>query len=138
MIGVLKESEMETLLEKQLVGRIGCADAGKVYIVPVTFVYRDGYIYGHTRPGKKIDMMRANPNVCFETELIRDMHHWECVIAWGVYEELKGTDAKLGIQIMMNRTHGLQSTHWFDIGFHESVTYRVLLNEKSGKFENKG
>ncbi len=137
MIGKLNETEIDTFLKKQFIGRIGCLDMGKVYIVPITYVYRDNYIYGHTRPGKKIDVMRENPNVCFESDTIGNMHNWESVIAWGVFEELEGKEANNAIQILMNRTHGLQKTHWFDIGIHGSVTYRIRLTEITGRYEKK-
>jgi len=36
----------------------------------------------------KIDMMRKNPEVCFQTDMIENLSDWESVIAWGRFEEI--------------------------------------------------
>ena len=58
-------------------------------------------IYGHTKDGLKIQMMRNNPNVCFEIDWMKDMNNWKSVIAYGTFEELKGDDANKGLKILM-------------------------------------
>ncbi|MDX1762330.1 MAG: pyridoxamine 5'-phosphate oxidase family protein, partial [Christiangramia sp.] len=89
MLGELKNNQIEYLLYCHVVGRIGCYSDNEVYVVPITYAYEDGYIYGHTREGKKIDMMRKNPNVCFEVDVVDNMSNWRSVISWGKFEELK-------------------------------------------------
>jgi nitroimidazol reductase NimA-like FMN-containing flavoprotein (pyridoxamine 5'-phosphate oxidase superfamily) len=69
------------------VGRLGCSTDGKMYIVPVTFVYDGTYIYAHSKEGLKIKMMRNNPSVCFEVDIIDNLTNWRSVILWGEYEE---------------------------------------------------
>ena len=63
MIGRLNEGQIKSILQSQIVGRIGCHSKDKVYIVPITYVYSDGYIYCHSKPGQKIEMMRNNKEV---------------------------------------------------------------------------
>ncbi len=46
------------------------------------------YVYGHTMEGMKINMMRKNPRVCFEVDVMQNMANWKSVIAWGEFEEL--------------------------------------------------
>lgn len=48
MIGKLDQSEIETLLRSEVIGRIGCHAEGQIYIVPVAYVYDGKSIYGHT------------------------------------------------------------------------------------------
>ena len=39
------------------------------YIVPMSFVYRNGAIYLHSsKTGTKMDILRSNQNVCFEID----------------------------------------------------------------------
>ena len=50
---------------------------GWPYVLPMNFGYEDGYVYVHgAREGKKVDVLRSNPKVCFQavvgTEIIRD------------------------------------------------------------------
>src|ERR1700688_573053 len=89
MLGTLKMPEIEQLLSKQVVGRIGCRYGESVYIVPISYAYDGKYVYCHTHEGRKVDLMRLNPKVCFEVDNMPNMANWQSVIAWGEFEELK-------------------------------------------------
>ena len=88
MLGDLTEQEVIEVLENNFVGRIGCNDGEKTYIVPVSYLVQEGHLLCHSRMGLKIEMMRRNPNICFEIDEVRDYNNWRCVIAWGSYNEL--------------------------------------------------
>jgi hypothetical protein len=101
MWGDLDEGQIDDLLKSEVIGRIGCFDGNKIYVVPITYAYDNGYIYGHTKDGLKIRMMRKNPNICFEVDWMKDMGNWKSVILYGTFEELKGDDANNGLEILM-------------------------------------
>ena len=88
MFGTLNSTEVDQLLDQQLIGRIGCHANGLTYIVPVSYAYDGKYIYSHGFEGMKISMMRKNPDVCFEVDNTKNLSNWESVIAWGAFEEL--------------------------------------------------
>lgn len=88
MVGILSETEIEDVLKNNIIGRIGCRDGDKVYVVPISYVHMNDYVLCHSFSGKKIDMMRKNPSVCFEVDEIKSYTDWRCVIAHGRYEEL--------------------------------------------------
>ena len=88
MLGALTRVQCEHVLKCELVGRIGCSAAGKVYIIPVTYVFHDKFIYAHSKEGLKIRMMRKNPKVCFEVESQKSMRDWRSVILWGGMKSL--------------------------------------------------
>ena len=101
MLGALTRVQCEHVLKCELVGRIGCAAADKVYIIPVTYVFHDKFIYAHSKEGLKIRMMRKNPKVCFEVESRESMRDWRSVILWGRYEELKSvSEQKKALKIL--------------------------------------
>ncbi len=66
---ITDRAAMDELLDKAEVGRMGtCAD-GVPYITPVNFAHRGDKIYIHCAlEGRKIDNIRANPQVCFEVD----------------------------------------------------------------------
>ncbi len=67
----MNKAEMEEFLCETKVGRLGICHNNEPYIVPVLFVYdrESEIIYIHcAKKGKKIDIMKTNPNVCFETD----------------------------------------------------------------------
>ena len=165
MWGDLDKNQIDDFLESELIGRLGCVDSSKMYVVPVTYAYNNGYIYGHTKDGLKIHMMRKNPKVCFEIDWMKDMNNWKCVIVNGTFEELKGDDANNGLEILMKSiisnlerksfpseisghdNLGIENfafQHSFLSPFlhnknneiSEIVVYRIKVNEATGKFGN--
>ena len=86
--------ELEDVIRRAEVCRLGMVDGGEPYIVPMNFGYRDGHLYFHcAREGRKLDVLRANPRVCFELEAgVRTVRGetackwstaYESVIGWG-------------------------------------------------------
>jgi uncharacterized protein len=104
MLGQLTDKQIDHVLYSQIIGRIGCYSEGEMYIVPLTYVYDKGYIYAHSKEGLKVQMMRNNPNVCFQVDSMENMTNWRSVILWGEYEELTTEkDQKAGMKIMVDR-----------------------------------
>ncbi|NIP41723.1 MAG: pyridoxamine 5'-phosphate oxidase family protein [candidate division Zixibacteria bacterium] len=57
---------MKQLLAEEEVGHLAMSDNGEPYIVPINYAYLDGRIVLHcSMTGKKLDLIRKNPNVCF-------------------------------------------------------------------------
>jgi nitroimidazol reductase NimA-like FMN-containing flavoprotein (pyridoxamine 5'-phosphate oxidase superfamily) len=102
MLGTLTENQCEHVLRSELVGRIGCYAAGKVYVVPVAYVFHKNYIYAHSKEGMKIRMMRKNAKVCFEVESRESLNRWRTVILWGTYEELKSAPEQKEVMKILN------------------------------------
>ncbi len=148
MLGMLSSDEIDRLLRAEVTGRIGCHADGRTYVVPVTFAYQAGIIYGQATEGLKIRMMRKNPRVCFEVDRIRDLAHWESVIAWGMFEELRGRPAVEAMDLLIDRLASLVTSRTGpsverkgdrppdgDADGRKLVTYRIVLTEKTGRFE---
>jgi uncharacterized protein len=148
MLGLLSDAQIDLVLHTEIVGRIGCYNDKKMYVVPVTYVYHDGYIYAHSKEGLKIQMMRKNPNVCFEVDIMENMTNWRSVIIWGEYEELKKEkDQQTGKKIMMDRFAPFTVSETIrpvdsaslmprivEKAFR-TVAYRIKVIEKTGRFE---
>ncbi|MGV3504554.1 MAG: pyridoxamine 5'-phosphate oxidase family protein [Adhaeribacter sp.] len=149
MLGNLNPEQIDYVLHSQVVGRIGCAAAGRVYLVPITYVYDGQYLYCHTREGLKVQMMRQNPQICFEVDIIQDMAHWQCVIIQGQYQELSGQEGQDARRMLLNRISPLLVSETSMPGgsqeFHQPltggpampVTFRIEIKEKSGRYEKR-
>jgi uncharacterized protein len=149
MIGHLTDSEIEQLLQSETVGRIGCWADGRVYVVPVTYAFAHGDVYGHSGVGMKVRMMRANPRVCFEVDRVVSQSNWQSVIAWGTYEEVQGDDALGGVERLLARLGplflGAASLPAEKVSaplvtlahaiLRHGVIYRIRLTERTGRFE---
>ncbi|MEO6523331.1 MAG: pyridoxamine 5'-phosphate oxidase family protein [Mucilaginibacter sp.] len=150
MLRELNSTQIEALLKGQVIGRIGCHSAETMYVVPVNYIYDGGNIYCHSAKGMKIDMMRANPQVCFEVDEIKEVTNWQSVIAWGKFEEI--TDLKEKQQVLqklvdrltpfimddsVTREHGFVDEE-SDVGTKiELIMYKIIISKKTGRFENR-
>ncbi|GAO40998.1 pyridoxamine 5'-phosphate oxidase family protein [Flavihumibacter petaseus] len=147
MIGKLTSAEIEQVLSQQVIGRIGCHAKGKTYVVPISYAYDGDFIYGHTQEGLKIDMMRDNPSVCFETDCFDDMANWKSVIAWGLFEEIRDAgDREHALNQLLQRNLPMissETTHitpnWPFVPENRNeiggIVYRIWLREKTGRYE---
>lgn len=67
---------------------LACAHGGRPYVVPVYCCYSGNWLYAFSMPGKKIECMRANPQVCVLVEERGEGRQWRSVLVDGRYEEL--------------------------------------------------
>src|SRR5512136_2156564 len=64
------EAEIQEILEKGLVCRLGLYDGQYPYVVPLNYGYRNGCMYFHcAREGKKTDILKKNGRVCIEVDI---------------------------------------------------------------------
>lgn len=148
MLGQLDDHEIEALLEREVVGRIGCHARGRIYVVPISYVYAEGAIIGHSTEGIKLQMMRENPQVCFQVDHIEDLRNWKSVIVWGHFKELTGSAASHAMAQFLGRVLPLTGTpettqtpkslthqHRALTEGLPSVTFCIRIIEKTGRFE---
>lgn len=143
MLGELSKREIIALLESQFIGRIGCHVNGETYIVPVNYVYQNNAIYVQSGEGKKIDMLRANPRVCFQVDEIDSMFKWKSVILWGNFEELSNMERQqvmqgLILRIMPNTNEaGRNPAHAINPQLRDSlIVFRINIEHATGRYES--
>lgn len=140
MLGELDAAQCEDLLRTEVIARIGCLSEGRVYVVPVTYVYDGTYIYGHAMDGAKLRAMRADPKVCVEVEHVDDLSNWRSVIAWGTFEECDGPDWDAGLALLAERIMPLLTLPKDQpppdlSALRRGSVYRIKLDVRTGRFE---
>lgn len=149
MIGTLSSQSSNEILQNNRLGRIGCSDGNRTYVVPVQYVFDGRSIFAHSAEGMKIHIMRKNPDVCFEVDEIQDINNWRSVIIWGKYHELKNeheryTAIKLfsvhNIHLKLSETSILPPIHTGTFHYNQSqnirpVIYRIIIEHVTGRFE---
>lgn len=151
MQGQLSDTDIDSLLATEVFGHLGCTDGHKPYVVPMAYVYRDNVLYGQTAEGKKIDMLRANPLVCFQVENHRE-REWKSAICWGSFEELEfdklhTPDMVAVATLLTERIGGIQDNVGISIPFSfekgasavtvngkKSTLFRIVVKEKTGRW----
>lgn len=114
--------EIRGILERSKIVHIGMVDSDGVYVVPMNYGYtlEDGvltlYLHGAPR-GRKIDAMRADPNVFFEMECDLAPFEGEVACKYGVaYASIMGrgraeiledpAEKRRGLSILMKTQTG--------------------------------
>lgn len=133
MLGSLQNNEIEEVLGRNFLGRIGFRYEDQIYILPVYYHYDGADIILRSYEGLKIELMRHTPDVCFEVEEIRSFNDWKTVLCRGVYEELHDLD-----EINIIKKKLLESTLATkaiseDLD-HKIIYYKIRIKKMSGRF----
>lgn len=151
MIGELDHNDMDEILDRNFVGQLGCNDGKRTYIVPINYILEGNFLLAHSLEGKKIEMMRKNPEVCFSVYESKDNFNWSSVILWGQFEELtEEPDRSHVIQAFSRRMLKLKIFPSFGkekkkvgssvLNYPETVTpilFRIKIQELTGRFERQ-
>jgi nitroimidazol reductase NimA-like FMN-containing flavoprotein (pyridoxamine 5'-phosphate oxidase superfamily) len=136
---------LEGILSKANVLRIGLCDNNVPYVVPVSFGYEENCIYIHSSPvGKKIDMIRRNNIVCFQTEigveLVSKETPCECavqyrsLIGYGkahlIEDVLEKTKA---LNTIMEHYHGKGSWEYRESLMNRTAVIKIEIDSMEGK-----
>jgi nitroimidazol reductase NimA-like FMN-containing flavoprotein (pyridoxamine 5'-phosphate oxidase superfamily) len=102
---ITDQKEIEDILDRALVGRLGTVVEGVPYVVPLHFVHQDNKILFHSGlSGKKLSAFQNQEQVCFEVdeleEVVANEHaclftsHYQSVILWGTARMVNDPAAK--------------------------------------------
>lgn len=85
----LDPSECTAILERHHVGRLAFARKDRVDIEPIHYVHDDGWLYGRTQPGTKMEVLTHNRWVAFEVDEIDALFEWRSVVVKGGFYLLR-------------------------------------------------
>ena len=133
-IRVLPAEGIEALLRTAVVGRIACcghglSGDGRPYLVPLAYGYDGESIYAHSGPGRKLDLMRAEPRVAFEVDEAEASDRWRSVIAEGTFEEIDDPEQRDAALAVIYGPTAIP-----DLGT-QTVVFRIRLTSRSGRYE---
>ena len=127
MLETLHPDEVEDMLYLHHIGQLACIDRDRPYIVPITYVYDGGSVYGHTAPGRKIGALRMRPAVAFCIQDHPEPNVWRSVVAEGVYEEVTADPERQDLLAALD----LASPHVHMDA--EEIVFRLRLTSRSGR-----
>jgi len=82
---VTDKNAIEDIILRSKVCKLAMCDKNQPYIVPLCFGFKDNTLYFHSAPkGKKIDILKKNPNVCFEFEILTQVVKSAKACKWGM------------------------------------------------------
>ncbi|MFH1144960.1 MAG: pyridoxamine 5'-phosphate oxidase family protein [Candidatus Eisenbacteria bacterium] len=89
---VESRAEIDTIIRRSQVCRLGLSDEGQPYIVPLCFGYDGQALYFHcAKDGRKLEILRRNNRVCFEFDIVESMVEAEQGCGWSLrYQSVVG------------------------------------------------
>lgn len=112
---ITDRAEIEEIIARADVCRLGLCDGDRPYVLPLCFGYEAGVVYFHcAAEGTKLDLIARNPNACVEwaidTEMVVSDTACKCsvryrsVIAFGRASVVTDPDAKRrALDVLMSR-----------------------------------
>lgn len=137
-------NEVAQILEQAQVCRLAMVDRGRPYVVPLNFGYRDRSLYFHSAPeGRKIDVLKADPHVCFEVDELVKINKAARACDWGVsFKSVIGTgiarileapaEKKSGLDIIMAHYSGRPFDYSEEM-LAKTAVVQVTIHEMTGK-----
>ncbi|KPJ77380.1 MAG: pyridoxamine 5'-phosphate oxidase [Deltaproteobacteria bacterium SG8_13] len=137
-------AEIESIIAAAVVCRLAMVDGDRPYIVPLCFGYENRTLYFHSgRKGKKIEVLRNNPNVCFEFDqdcrvLERpDACDWgmayRSVVGYGKASFVTSVEQKRKALDVIMRHYGGRGGPYSDARIEMTQVIRVEIRRMSGK-----
>jgi nitroimidazol reductase NimA-like FMN-containing flavoprotein (pyridoxamine 5'-phosphate oxidase superfamily) len=142
------KSEIESIIRKSLVCRLGVADEGLPYIVPLCFGYDNSTLYFHSaKEGKKIEILKRNNQACFEFDIAPEVQPGgRKACAWGMkYRSVIGFGKALFIEAPEERCRALDiimgqyadgDFEYSEKSFEKVLVVKVEIESMVGKKSN--
>ena len=135
----LTRAEIDALLARNHVGRMAYARGSHIDIEPMHYVYANGWLYGRTSAGRKLDVAaREWWPVAFEVDEVEDIFHWRSAVVHGGFYTLDPHGAEWERQEAEKARRLLQQLvpEFFtpaDPVPERSVLFRIAVQEVSGR-----
>ena len=141
---IIQGSDIEAIIRKALICRLGLSDGEQPYIVPLCFGYRNRTLYFHCAlEGKKLDIIRKNQRVCFEFDVNSAIIMDEDACKWSIkYQSVLGfgkaviveniNEKQNAIEIIMSQYTDRQF-HFSDMAVQKMAVIKVEIENMTGK-----
>ncbi|PLX81247.1 MAG: pyridoxamine 5'-phosphate oxidase family protein [Desulfuromonas sp.] len=142
----IKEFErIEEVIRKAPICRLGLNDNGRTYIVPMNFGYKDKTLYFHSaKAGKKVDLLKANPEVCFELDIDfglvkkeKEGCSWSAryrsVIGYGRAEMIERLEQKREALDILMAHYSDESFNYPFASIEKTLLFKVEIESVTGK-----
>ena len=141
---VTDRTQIEAILNAALICRLGLCRDNVPYVVPVNYAYDNGHLYFHSsQAGMKMDMLRANPRVCFEVDVDAEVTraeqacgfsiNYRSVIGWGTAIELHDPEDKRRALDLLMAHHGGPQGPYRPGSLARAAVVRIDIETMTGK-----
>jgi len=144
---ITDKKAIEDIIARSKVCKVAMCENNMPYIAPLCFGFKNDALYFHSAPkGKKIEILKNNPNVCFEFDILTQVVKSATACKWGMkYQSVIGfgkagfiTEDDLkrqALDIMMNQ-YADGPFEYEDALVKSIVIIKVDIHSMTGKQSN--
>ena len=140
--------EIESIIQRSVVCRLGMVDENRPYIVPLCFGYKDHTLYFHSaNKGRKIDILKKNNTVCFEFDIDSEPvkadnpcewgMNYKSVIGYGKAYFVDNFEAKCAALDIIMQQYSDGTFNYPETKIKNTVVIRVEIEQMTGKQSGK-
>lgn len=129
----LDRGECIAILDRNHIGRVAFAFHDRVDIMPISYVYDDGWLYLRTEVGDKLATIAHNRWVAFEVDEVEGPFDWRSVVVRGAVYLLDPEDGDhhRGVELLRTLIPKLfRQDHPVLLG---DIVLRIHVDEVSGR-----
>lgn len=135
----LGREEIDAILARNHVGRIAYGRDNRIDIEPIHYVYADGWIYGRTSHGAKLETTGyAWSPVAFEVDEVEGLFQWRSVVVHGGFYTVPADGAEWerqewsrGVELLRGLVP--ETFTGDDPAPHRDVLFRIAVQEATGR-----
>jgi len=142
---ITDRAKIDAIIRGCQVCRLGLADGGEPYVVPLCFGYDGSALYFHcAAAGRKLDMLRTNSRVCFEFDVVGGIRPGGPGVRLGHclpkrHRSRQGavpewpTEKRRGLQLIMAQYSDGQEFSFPDEAVNRTTLIKVAIESIAGK-----
>lgn len=141
---IADRAAMDALLRRHQVLYLAMHDEGAPYVIPMSYGYDGECLYLHcAAEGRKIDLLRAHPQVAFAIEAEYEVKPGEVACGWGfAYASVTGEGVAEMVEDHEGKKHGLdvlmshftpEPQTYKDGGIEGTTVVRIRITSLTGK-----
>jgi uncharacterized protein len=139
----LSRDDAIALLSRNHIGRLAFSFHDRVDIEPISYVYRDAWLYLRTSPGTKLDTTQHHPWVALEVDEVLGPLDWRSVVVRG---KIYFLEAELGPRDRQDYDAAVEALQSIDPDAltksdatpHRRHVFRIHVDEITGRQARSG
>lgn len=141
---ITDKTEIRDIIRKSKVCKLAMCNGERPYLVPMCFGFKDDTLFFHSATrGKKIDILKKNPHVCFEFEALTQViksakacrwgMKYQSVIGYGKVEFVEDAGAKREAFDIIMKQYADGTFSYEDAAIESTVVLKVKIQSMTGK-----